>query len=31
MSENKFLKWMTSETQMVYWHDSAVKTKEARS
>ncbi|MGI6298691.1 MAG: transaldolase family protein [Saccharofermentanales bacterium] len=24
MSENKFLKWMTSETQTVYWHDSAV-------
>ncbi|MGI6141917.1 MAG: transaldolase family protein [Caldicoprobacterales bacterium] len=24
MSENKFLKWMTSETQSIYWHDSAV-------
>lgn len=24
MSENKFLRWMTSQTQSVYWHDSAV-------
>ena len=24
MSENKFLKWMTSETQSIYWHDSAI-------
>jgi transaldolase len=24
MSENKFLRWMTSETQTVYWHDSAI-------
>jgi len=24
MSENKFLRWMTSETQSIYWHDSAI-------
>ncbi len=24
MSENKFLRWMTSETQTIYWHDSAI-------
>ena len=24
MSENKFLRWLTSETQSIYWHDSAI-------
>lgn len=24
MNDNKFLKWMTSETDSIYWHDSAV-------
>ncbi len=24
MTENKYLRWLTSETQSIYWHDSAV-------
>lgn len=25
MSENKFLRWLSSNTQSIYWHDSAVR------
>ncbi|MGE4485423.1 MAG: hypothetical protein AB7C97_09985, partial [Oscillospiraceae bacterium] len=28
MSENKFLKWLSSETQSIYWHDSAVRAEQ---
>lgn len=28
MSENKYLKWLSSETQTVYWHDSAVRAEQ---
>lgn len=26
--ENKFLKWLSSETQSVYWHDSAIRAEQ---
>ena len=26
--ENRFLKWLSSETQSVYWHDSAIRAEQ---
>ena len=28
MSENKYLQWMTSKTQSIYWHDSAIRAEQ---
>ncbi len=28
MSENKYLKWLSSQTRSVYWHDSAVRAEQ---
>ena len=28
MKENRYLRWLTSETQSVYWHDSAIRAEQ---
>ncbi|OQB23761.1 MAG: Transaldolase [Firmicutes bacterium ADurb.Bin182] len=31
MNENRYLRWLSSKTQSVFWHDSAVKTEQAEA
>jgi len=31
MKENKYLKWLSSETPSIYWHDSAIQTEQIQA